>query len=376
MFFRFSAEERQQRDGIFALLPDRLEEVGAALKDVPRNSPVIEELLEKAVRDDNVELLSLACARIDNINKKRFFWGRTVAVLAAEMDRPRCLQRLVELGADLNVEDNDGDTVILKICGKTGNTATLEGAFSASPTREKQIPLLGWVDFISCGYNINHVNKNGQNAAVIAVLHNNAHLLKQLFNRGIDLQRRDKQGNAPAHHAVIKSMPDCLQLLIDLGCDVNLPQGGGTGDTLAHLAVLNPGTDFSYDCLRVLVRNDANLSIVNTNSTSACMLEVTYPISAEGLVDVQRMRGYPHARQVVDRARADGLIPKKTAFESGVATTTGPFIELGGFIAEGSITASSVTVGAIMEAAETTGSVLMMPLNALVSSPQPPATNG
>lgn len=367
MFFRFSAEERQQRDGIFALLPDRLGEVSAALQVVPRNSPVLEELLEKAVRDDNVELLSLACTRIDNINKKRFFWGRTVAVLAAEMDRPRCLQRLVELGADLNVEDNDGDTVILKICGKTGNTATLEGAFSASPTREKQLLFFGWVDFISCGYDINHVNKNGQNAAVIAVLHNNAHLLKQLFKRGIDLQRRDKLGNAPAHHAVIKSMPDCLKLLIDLGCDVNFPQGV-TGDTLAHLAVLNPGTNFSYDCLRVLVRNGADLSIVNTNSTSACMLEVTYPISAEGLVDVQRMRGYPHARQVVDLARADGLLPKKTMFESGVETTTGPLIELGGFITEGSIT----TAGAIMGAAETTGSVLMMPFTALVSPPTSP----
>ena len=290
---------------------------------------------------------------------------RTAATLAAEMDRPHCLKRLVELNADLNVPDNDGDTPILKICGKNGNSATLQVGLESRPTWEKTWPLLGYVDFISCGYDINHQNKDGENAVMIAVQHNNTHLIRPLAARGIDLACRDRKGNCAIHYAVLGNRPEALQELLDLGVDVDCPQSG-TGDTPAHLAIIHPGPEYKYECLRVLVRNGANLNLTNSNYSSASAFEISYPVTAAELAAVQRSRGYPHAHQVIAEAIEAGPVPRPTVL-SAVAT-----------VGE-STYAGLTTLGEhVTEAAYSTGEVLMMPISSiagLVSSPPSPPSS-
>ena len=362
MFYRFSVDEKKHRDEIFGLVNRGMrDEANALCASLPADSMILEELLEKAIRDNNVELLSDIAPRVDDINKKRFFWLRTAANLAAEMDRPDCLQKLVELNADLNVQDNDGDTPILKICGKTGNSAMLQGALQSGPTWENSIPFIGYVDLLwTCGYDINHTNKEGANAAIIAVQHGNTHLLRPLARRGIDLNCQDKKGNSPIHYAVTLNQPQTVQELADLGADVNSPQKG-TGDTPSHLAIMNPGPDFKYLCLRVLVRNGADLNKVNDNYSSAMTFDITYPVSTSELATVLRSRGYTQAHETITEALEEGLIERPTAFESGLQDTADSLATVGGLV---TFVASST--GEFLGAgAQTTGSVLMMPISSI-----------
>jgi ankyrin repeat protein len=329
--------------------------------------------LEKSIRENDVDLLSDVATRIDDINKKRFFWLRTAANLAAEMDRPQCLKRLVELNADLNVEDNDGETPVLKICGKNGSCTTLQGALGSWPTWENMVPLLGYIDFISCGYDINHCNKDGENAAIVAVRHGNTHLIRPLYGRGINLGTRDKKGNCAIHYAVLGNLPEALQELIDLGVDVNCTQSG-TGDTPAHLAIMHPGPEYKYECLRILVRNGANLDLVNANYSSAHAFDVTYPISAAELASVQRKRGYPHAQQIITEALEEGLLPRPTAVETGFERAVGAVASIGTHASN----AAASTAEVLQSTVETTGSVLMMPVTSIaaaVSAAPAPATS-
>ena len=364
MFYRFNVDEKKHRDEIFGLVNrGKRDEANALCLSLPPDSAILEELLEKAIRDNNVELLSDIAPRVDDINKKRFFWLRTAANLAAEMDRPDCLQKLVELNADLNVEDNDGDTPILKICGKTGNSAMLQGALQSGPTWENSIPFIGYVDLLwTCGYDINHTNKEGANAAIIAVQHGNTHLLRPLARRGIDLACQDKKGNCAIHYAVTLNQPQTVQELADLGADLNSPQKG-TGDTPSHLALMNPGPDFKYACLRVLVRNGVDLNKLNDNYSSAMSFDITYPVSANELATVLRSRGYTQAHAAITEALEEGLIERPTAFESGLNATAEGIATVGGHV----VFAASSTGEFLGTGAQTTGSVLamMMPISSI-----------
>lgn len=354
--YRLSADDKAKRDRLFALVNrGQKEEARALMGECARDSPVLEELLEKSLRDNLPELLADVVSHLDDIDKRRFFWGRTAAILASEMDRPECLQTLVDLNADLNIADNDGETVILKICSLHGNSSTLNRALSAHPSSHNQsFPLfLGMLDPFSCAYDINHCNKDGQNAAAVAVINGNVHLLEMLWQRGCNMSLLDKRGNAPIHHACIKALPECLEKLLELGVDVNLRQRD-SGDTPAHLAIMNPGSDFQYECLNVLVRHNADTTLVNTNSSSAILFQVTYPINAYDLAEIQRMRGFPHAKEVIDEARKLPVAPKD------------PLLDLTAGV--------SLSVSALASGAESAGVLLASPFVSFASLLTTPAS--
>ena len=359
MHYRFSQDEKSLRDRLFALVNrEQFEEARQLMGDVDASSPVLEELMEKAIRDNNVTLLEDVSRHVDNINKKRFFGGRTAAVMAAEMDRPHCLNKLVALNADIDVQDNDGETVILKICGLHGNIATLNEALAAGPTPGKQLPLfLGTFDFVNVGYNINHCNHDGQNSAALAVLNGNQHLLELLCQRGCDMSVRDKRGNAPIHHAIMKCNSGCLETLINLGVDLNFAQKY-SGDTPAHLAVLNPGPDFEYKCLDVLVRYGADLTVMNTNSSSAILFQVTYPVNAYDLAEIQKLRGYPQSKNVIEEAR------KNPTFFSPMDPILGRLSAYSSASSDG----VSASVSALATGVESAGSFLASPFISMASS--------
>lgn len=368
MFYRFSAEEKCLRDSLFAAVSrQQRDEYLAILDRLTSCSTILEELMEKCIRDNNAQLLHEVLLRVDDINKKRFFWGRTAANFAAETDKPDCLAKLVEFDADLNVEDNDGDTVILKICGKNGNASTLNSTLAFAPASDNRIPIIGFLDFISCGCDVNHCNKKGQNAAIIAVLNDNVHLIRPLCSGGVNLNVFDHEGNAAIHYAVMRSRPECVQILIECGADCNLTQNK-SGDTPAHLAILTPGSDFSYSCLTTLVKSGANLELVNCNSSSALMFDVAHPISAKNLAEVQAARGYPHALEVIQETEV--LTPdasKRTVnvLEYGIEGITAAASISVNFIRDASISTASV----VYTVAETS-STIISPITHLTSGPE------
>jgi ankyrin repeat protein len=95
------------------------------------------------------------------------------------------------------------------------------GADPSDPAQEEKKPVeLSLAE-------ISRVNELGQNLLLKAVLENDIELLLAVIAKGIDLNGRDKSGNAALHYALRSKNHDALKILIDHGADLSLPLPNG-----------------------------------------------------------------------------------------------------------------------------------------------------
>lgn len=163
--------------------------------------------------------------------------GRTPLHFAAEKGAMSVAQLLVQQGADVNAEDEDGNTPI---------TEAAHGGPWKPAAHQEMIQL-----FIDSGAEVTlHV------AAGIGRLE----LLKSAVTSSEDVNQRDENGYAPLFHAAQNNHLECVRWLIEQGADVGMEcEDGETALFTAALHLLSQQCD--PEICRLLIAHGADYDL-------------------------------------------------------------------------------------------------------------------
>jgi len=164
--------------------------------------------------------------------------GSTALHFAAENGHIRIVELLLDLGADLEAIDVDGDTPLM--CAAIGGNSEvfkmlLSRGADAHITNINKHDILhyavlgGSVEIVDhtldMGKDINAKNKDGATPLFNAVWKNNKEIARFLLEKGADIEAQNSYGFTPLYLARAVGNVDMAQLLVDNGANVDDPVG-------------------------------------------------------------------------------------------------------------------------------------------------------
>jgi len=140
---------------------------------------------------------------------------------------------------------------------------------------------------------INKPSKMGITPVDRAAKHGFCVNLKLLLEAKADAEpRRKDNGATPLHGAAVEHYPNCCELLLQHGADVNgLDKDGNTP---LHLAVNpltvtgNPEVNATVDVIAILLKARARLDVMNNNKQTPIDLAIEHLLPADGLRMLQK----------------------------------------------------------------------------------------
>jgi ankyrin repeat protein len=170
----------------------------------------------EAGKADNLRVLINAGG---NVNLPGFWYGKTPLIVAAKSGSDECVELLLEAGADVGAVD-DFEKM----------TALMEAAASGN---ERSVRLLLDSNAIN---KINWRNRYGSTALMEAAIKGNAQSVRMLIDKGADLAVSSescpgfcgwdiREGGQTV--LMMASSPECVELLLDAGADVNAQDKDG-----------------------------------------------------------------------------------------------------------------------------------------------------
>ena len=158
----------------------------------------------------------------------------TLLMHAVRENNIRRVEKLIELGIDVNLQDNIDSISLQKFEEFKPKIvrAIKDGTDFEEVKRIKQSNPDLFLEFIN-----NHRDSNKYTFLMQAILENDAHKAQRLIDLGCDINQRNCTGNdnAPLHSAVVRGGADkIIALLLHAGADVN--QKNKFGNTPLHFA--------------------------------------------------------------------------------------------------------------------------------------------
>ncbi len=119
------------------------------------------------------------------------------------------------------------------------------------------------INLVYSGADVNVQNKNGDTALHLATDNENTEIIKKLIEAGADVNVQNKNGDTALHLAIDNKNTEIIKKLIEAGADVNVQNKNG--DTALHLATDNENTEI----IKILIEAKADPSLIN-RSWSRC----------------------------------------------------------------------------------------------------------
>jgi len=193
---------------------ERLSALLKKLFETHVSGDVVEELVKASANGDQGKLEELVTRSDCNVNG--VFAGHTALQAASQNGHLEVLRLLLRSGADLELEDKDGDR------------AVHHAAFGDEP---------GVMEVIAAaGADLNARNKRRQTALHIAVNKGHVGVVKTLLGLACHPSLQDSEGDTPLHDAISKKRDDMLALLLDQNADIMLTNNNGF-NALHHAAL-------------------------------------------------------------------------------------------------------------------------------------------
>ena len=172
-------------------------------------------------RDDMIKIIA-KYVEIDALNKQ----NETALHIAAKMGKTKALLALLDLGADIEKLDGDGETPL----------RLAADSFSFEETTETVIAL------VNRGAKMEDVNKRGETAFLLAAAKGNTQLALALARLKANIKAVDKDGNTAVHLAAKSGRTETTPVLLDLGA-AQIEDINEKGETALHLAAKSGKTE-------------------------------------------------------------------------------------------------------------------------------------
>lgn len=164
------------------------------------------ELLVKASAEGNLkqidELCKTGAAKVNDV-----FAGHTALQAACQNGQIEAIKMLLNLKADPEIQDKDGDRAIhhATFCDKEAAIILLKNA----------------------GADICARNKRKQSALHVAVNKGNLRSIKALLEVNVHPNLQDSEGDTALHDAITKKRDDIVEILVNASADISLPNNNG-----------------------------------------------------------------------------------------------------------------------------------------------------
>ncbi len=214
-----------------------------SVKDILKENITISKALENqhnyitmALLEDSVDVTSIAKHKDKN--------GNTLLHVAAHLQNPVCLEKLMKSGANLNAEDNNRDTPLhlalrqYKIerswfgknepqCAKIllDRGAEVEGHGAGGRTVLHEAASRGAIDIIEFllkyNVNINMTDNAGKTVLHEAASKGNTDMIKFLLKYNVNINMTDKAGNTPLKLALDDEKQECAMMMMQRGAKLH-----------------------------------------------------------------------------------------------------------------------------------------------------------
>ncbi|MGG4403877.1 ankyrin repeat domain-containing protein [Paenibacillus amylolyticus] len=194
-----------------------------------------DEQLFKAVEDSDTERIDQMIQAGANINAQDQS-GRTTTMIATYNNDPTSAKVLIKAGADVNIQDDMKNTPFL-YAGAEGYLDILKltieaGADPAITNRYGGTALIpasehGYVDVVQelltqTSVDVDHVNQLGWTALLEAIILNDGNARQQetiqlLIDHGVDVNIPDREGVSPLSHAKNNGFKEIEDILVQAG---------------------------------------------------------------------------------------------------------------------------------------------------------------
>ncbi|TGK50430.1 ankyrin repeat domain-containing protein [Leptospira kanakyensis] len=171
-----------------------------------------------------------------NINAQTKF-GKTPLMVSVFIKHFALAQELIKRGTNIELEDSDGNTVLLAMIN-IGNDHT---------DKPKLFQIL-----LNANANPNHQNKEGDTALHLSVIGNSLEILEILTKQNVDSSLRNQKGKTALDQAIINE--NWLATKILLKIEKNINGLDKYGSTMLHSAILNE----KYELITLLMEAGAD----------------------------------------------------------------------------------------------------------------------
>ena len=195
--------------------------------------------------------------------------------------RPKMVRVLVDAGTNLSIKNEDGKTC-LDLCeeGIKYDPKILESIeiIKANMSGTKKYTFVQLVEYnytdkalemLSKGKvkELDEYDEKGFTSLYYAVMNKNQELVKELLDKGSDINKRQKNSDATVlRYAVEKLDLEMVKLLLKYKPDLTMKYKGKYWDSEANILMLCVSQDHSYDVVKVLLEAGADPNCVMENS--------------------------------------------------------------------------------------------------------------
>lgn len=179
--------------------------------------PTLKRFLELRDGEDYFVLLKKMLIFKPKINQRRQD-GKTLIFDLVNENNLELIKHIVNAGADLNIEDNEGNTPL---------SYMIDNGLKITSQKQKELFLERLVFLLKFRIEINTVDKDGRTIFHKAVMSDDVEVVEKLLTKKTNLDIRDKQGRTALHHTQWKGNYKIARLLIAAGADINAADYAG-----------------------------------------------------------------------------------------------------------------------------------------------------
>jgi ankyrin repeat protein len=247
--------------------------------------------LHLAAHEGQVKVAELLIRHGAEVNAKSYY-GRTPLHLAAQEGHADVAELLIRHGADLNAKNSENKTPldVARERGQ-GDVARVIEEFTRMPSElfdaVKRGDTARVKELIEKGVDVNARDKDDWAPLDIAAYNGYASVAELLIKNGADVNARDNKGFTPLHFAAYNGHVDVAELLLKHGADLNAKNNDGW--TPLHYAAQEGHADVA----ELLIRHGADLNAKNSENKTP--------------LDVARERGQGDVARVIEEFIASRL---------------------------------------------------------------------
>lgn len=144
--------------------------------------------IDRAIFKGNLEIINILLDNDNLLLNKRNYLGKTplISIIKADNysleEKERIIDRFIEKGSDVNLEDKDGNSPLVHAI------------------KDNHLSIIKLL--IRNGANVNMKNKEGNSPLVYAIQNNNLTVVKLLTENGADVHIKNNEGNSSLEYAV------------------------------------------------------------------------------------------------------------------------------------------------------------------------------